>query len=312
MLVLALDTTTREGSLALARDGRVLDSWSGDASLTHARRLPGDILDGLSRHGLTLAEIGLFAVAAGPGSFTGLRIGIATIQGLAFAHGRPVVGVSALDALAYTALGWQQAGCERAPGPFSSPLRDANGGRALSTAALSTKLSDSLAAAPRRIGAWMDAQRREVFACLYDCPAAAPPRQSPAAGDTADRRPASTGEATAAELGELRIAAGPEVGLPAVILSRPEWQGAAGVTWIGDGALAYRELIERAAGQGGVHLVEPLPSLAPAICTIAMRRAELGRATAPHAIRPVYIRRPDAELARDRRLATDGRQDNGA
>jgi len=299
MLVLALDTTTREGSLALARDGRILDSWSGEASLTHARRLPGDILGGLSRHGLTLAEIGLFAVAAGPGSFTGLRIGIATIQGLAFAHGRPVVGVSALDALAYTALGWQQAVGEKGPGPFSpSPL--------------SAKRPHSPAAAPRRIGAWMDAQRQEVFACLYDCPPAAPAGRLPAAGETAERLPAAPGEGTAAGLGDLLIAAGPEVGFPAAILSRPEWQGAANVVWIGDGALAYRELVEQAAGEGGLQLIEPLPPLAPAICAIAMRRAELGLATTPHAIRPVYIRRPDAELARDRRLAADGPQDNGA
>jgi tRNA threonylcarbamoyladenosine biosynthesis protein TsaB len=292
MLVLALDTTTREGSLALARDGRVFDSWAGDASLTHAQRLPGDILDGLSRHGLTLAEIGLFAVAAGPGSFTGLRIGIATIQGLAFAHGRPVVGVSALDALAYTALDWRQAAgaskqVGRVPAAADSPV------------------------APARIGAWMDARRQEVFACLYDWPDAAPARRLPASTGTAGSPVAPGGEAAAAGLGELRIAAGPEVGFPAAILAHPEWRRAANVTWLGDGALAYRELIERATGHGEVQVIEPLPPLAPALCTIAMRRAELGLATAPHAIRPVYIRRPDAELARDRRRAADS-QDGGA
>jgi len=293
MLVLALDTTTREGSLALARDGRVFDSWSGDGALTHARRLPGDILEGLSRHSLTLGDIDVFAVAAGPGSFTGLRIGIATIQGLAFAHGRPVVGVSALDALAYSALRRPQAGGEMGPGPEASDK-----GRGPFS--------------PPRIGAWMDAQRQEVFACLYHCPAAAPDRQLPAPVETAEGGPAAAEEGTAGGLGELRIAAGPEVGFPAAILSHPEWHPAANVLWIGDGALAYRELIERAAGQGEVPLIEPLPPLAPAICAIAARRAELGLATAPHAIRPVYIRRPDAELARDRRRAADVRQDNGA
>ena len=264
MLVLAIDTTTRDGSLALARDGELLDCWSGDASLTHARRLPGDILDGLGRHGLALRDITLFGVAAGPGSFTGLRIGIATIQGLAFAHDRPVVGVSVLDALAYAA----------------SPANEG-----------------------ARIAAWMDAQRQEVFACLYE----ALPRGG---GDSA-----ALDLLTAADLGELRIVAGPQVGFPAEVLAQAEWApavgllgggaenaGAATTIWVGDGAIAYRPVIEEAAGRAA-RVVDPVPPLAPAICAIAARRAALGLATTPHAVRPVYIRRPDAELARDRRQA---------
>jgi tRNA threonylcarbamoyl adenosine modification protein YeaZ len=104
MIVLALDTTTRAGSLALVRDRRLLEVFVGDGSRTHAARLPGDLLDCLTRHGLSLQDVDLFAVAAGPGSFTGLRIGIATIQGLAFASGRNLVGVSALEALALSAM----------------------------------------------------------------------------------------------------------------------------------------------------------------------------------------------------------------
>ncbi len=92
MLVLALDTTTRGGSLALVSDGGVLEVFAGDATRTHATRLPGDILDCLARHQVGLGDIDLYGVAVGPGSFTGLRIGIATIQGLAFASGRPVGG----------------------------------------------------------------------------------------------------------------------------------------------------------------------------------------------------------------------------
>ena len=104
MLILALDTTSRAGSVALARDAGVLDQQRGDPSRTHGERLPGDIGDLLERHGLTVADVDLYAVAAGPGSFTGLRVGIATIQGLALAHARPVVPVSALVALAHGAL----------------------------------------------------------------------------------------------------------------------------------------------------------------------------------------------------------------
>ena len=133
MLILGLDTTTRAGSLTLLGDDQVIETFSGDPERTHATRLPGDILECLSRHGLALVDIDLYSVAVGPGSFTGLRIGIATIQGLAFAHGRQVVGVSALDALAEAA----------GPPPVES---------------------DS---AGVRRAACMDAQRGEVYGRLY-------------------------------------------------------------------------------------------------------------------------------------------------
>src|SRR3984893_5104241 len=99
MLVLALDTTTRRGSAALVLGEMLLDCEMGDARLTHGERLPSDLVRLLDRNNIRLAEIELFAVATGPGSFTGLRIGIATMQGLALVNGRGLVGVSALDAL---------------------------------------------------------------------------------------------------------------------------------------------------------------------------------------------------------------------
>src|SRR5262245_4087755 len=99
MLVLALDTTTRQGSIALVRDGVVVDEFCGDGAVTHGERLPGDLARVVESNGLQIGDIDLFAVAAGPGSFTGLRIGIAAMQGLALANDRPLAGVSALDAV---------------------------------------------------------------------------------------------------------------------------------------------------------------------------------------------------------------------
>ncbi len=100
MLVLALDTTTRGGSCAVVRDGRILREDTSDPERAHAARLPADLMMLLARTDLRLADIDVFAVSTGPGSFTGLRIGIAAMQGLAFAFSRPLIGVSALDALA--------------------------------------------------------------------------------------------------------------------------------------------------------------------------------------------------------------------
>ena len=99
MLVLALDTTTRQGSVALTRDGGVVAVYAGDAAITHGERLPGDLMRLFDAHDLRVADVDLFAVASGPGSLTGLRIGIATMQGFALANSKPLVGISALDAI---------------------------------------------------------------------------------------------------------------------------------------------------------------------------------------------------------------------
>ena len=100
MLILSLDTTTRGGSCAVTDNERVLAVVAGDESRTHAERLPAELARALEVAGVERARIDVLAVAIGPGAFTGLRIGIAAMQGLAMALNRPVAGVSALDALA--------------------------------------------------------------------------------------------------------------------------------------------------------------------------------------------------------------------
>lgn len=82
------------------RNERVLREQAGDPSSGQAERLPSALAALLDRESVALVEIDAFAVATGPGSFTGLRVGIATMQGLAMATGKPLIGVSAFDALA--------------------------------------------------------------------------------------------------------------------------------------------------------------------------------------------------------------------
>lgn len=112
----------------MVRDDRVLALLPGDESRTHGERLPSEIALALDRAGVSREQIDLLAVAAGPGGFTGLRIGLAAIQGLAMTLNKPVAGVSALCALA--------AQVTNADGAFIAP--------------------------------WMDAQRGDVFAALID------------------------------------------------------------------------------------------------------------------------------------------------
>ncbi|HXG54763.1 MAG TPA: tRNA (adenosine(37)-N6)-threonylcarbamoyltransferase complex dimerization subunit type 1 TsaB [Vicinamibacterales bacterium] len=234
MLILALDTTTRAGSLAVVRDGEVVHEMTGDPMRPHGQRLPLDVVAACASAGVALAEIDLFAVATGPGSFTGLRVGIAAIQGLAFATGRSVVPVSTLEAIAVAA---RSGGCS--------------------------------------IAAWMDAQRSQVYAQRFEV-RASPGCQLMGRGTTR------------------ALAASPEDVLAA-------WRSDGelrDVQFHGDGAARYADRIRAVLGPDTFVATEA-PPLAGAIGRIAA--AEPGRAVLPHAIVPVYVRRPDVELARERR-----------
>ena len=101
MRVLAVDTTGPNASIALL-DGDDLAGFAGfTTSRGHAQKLLPELVRLFDRIDSSLDTIDTFAVAVGPGSFTGLRIGIASVEGLAFATGRPVVAVSTLEAIAY-------------------------------------------------------------------------------------------------------------------------------------------------------------------------------------------------------------------
>ncbi|MGI6366498.1 MAG: tRNA (adenosine(37)-N6)-threonylcarbamoyltransferase complex dimerization subunit type 1 TsaB [Bacillota bacterium] len=101
MLTLAIDTTTAVCSVALARGARLLAEIITNIPRTHSQRLM-PLVDMLFQEtGLTPADLELLAVTRGPGSFTGLRIGMATVKGLGLALDLPVVGVSSLQVLAH-------------------------------------------------------------------------------------------------------------------------------------------------------------------------------------------------------------------
>lgn len=100
LLILAIETATRSGSVAVARGEKILATQVGDAAVSHSANLIELIETSLGQAGARLSDIDLFAVAVGPGSFTGLRIGLATVKALAVCTGRQVAGVSTLQAIA--------------------------------------------------------------------------------------------------------------------------------------------------------------------------------------------------------------------
>ena len=101
MIVLAVDTATQSCSVAIVDDGQLLAEMTTSKNRTHSVQLMDIINKACSVSELAVTEIDGFAVTVGPGSFTGLRIGISTIKGLAWSLNKPVVGISSLDALAW-------------------------------------------------------------------------------------------------------------------------------------------------------------------------------------------------------------------
>lgn len=100
MKILALDTATEIGGLALLEEGSLTAQSQIRVQKTHTHGLWKNIFFLLEQADWRIREIDLWAVTVGPGSFTGLRIGLSTVKGLALATGKPVVGISTLEVLA--------------------------------------------------------------------------------------------------------------------------------------------------------------------------------------------------------------------
>ena len=232
MRVLALDTTTRDGSVASWTASTSSSRSAAILSRSHGERLPRDLVAALARVDLTVEQVDLFAVASGPGSFTGLRIGIATMQGLALVSRRRIAPISALEAIAQAAS------------------------RGLASGSL--------------VAAWMDAHRREVFSASTKWP-----MRRLHVRATAGTRPASR-----------RCAQHPCRPLAA----RGTGRGCVRRRRRGSGT--------RPPGHGAGRA---RPALAGVIGRMAVDRARAGATVNPAGVQPLYVRRPDAELARRRR-----------
>jgi len=102
-IILALDTSSKATSIALARGAELLRSVTAGLDEKRSERLWSELKALLSEAGLTVGDIDLFSVCVGPGGFTGVRVGIACIKGLAEAANKPAVGITSLEAAAFSA-----------------------------------------------------------------------------------------------------------------------------------------------------------------------------------------------------------------
>ena len=116
MLILAFESSAKAASAALVKDGKLISQYSQCSGLTHSRTLLPMAEDMLKNAEMKLSDVDLIAVAHGPGSFTGIRIGVSMVKGLAWAAEKSCVGVSTLEALA-----WHGVAC----GAYVCPVMDA-------------------------------------------------------------------------------------------------------------------------------------------------------------------------------------------
>ena len=225
---MAVNSAAESCGIAIMVDGRVQAAIRLNHGQTHSRFLMQAVDSALMLSRLALSDIDVFAATRGPGSFTGLRIGISTVKGLAFGSGKPVVGVSSLEALAY-----------QAPGCAS------------------------------RVCVMLDARRSEVYWCLYEY--------------QHDRLSPITGE---------------QVGSVNDLLEQIEGPCVA----VGNAALLYADQLHEKFGSA--------IQLAPAVCheiqpdtvaQLAWARFQQGEVEDPDSFVPVYLRKSDAQINREKR-----------
>lgn len=104
MLILGLESSAKAASVALCRDGELIAQYSQCSGLTHSRTLLPMVEDLLRNTETRLDDVDAVAVACGPGSFTGIRIGVAAVKGLCWAAEKPAIGVSTLAAMAWNGV----------------------------------------------------------------------------------------------------------------------------------------------------------------------------------------------------------------
>jgi tRNA threonylcarbamoyladenosine biosynthesis protein TsaB len=229
--ILAVETSTLTGGTALLEGDTVVAECRLSLAVTHSERLLPAVDHVLQASGLRLADVDALAVSVGPGSFTGLRIGLSTMKGLAFATGKPLCGIPTLDALAW--------GLPFAESPVCPIL---------------------------------DAKKGEVYCALYRT-----------AGGRLER------------LWDYRVVA-PEALAAALAQEQP-----GPVVFLGDGATPFAPVLRRLLGDAA-RFAPPAQRLPSAVTVADLARAALerGESMDPAALAPLYLRRSEAELGRER------------
>ena len=231
MFILGMETSTKTGSVAVVSENGVVAQYSLNIEVTHSERLMSTVDRVLKDIGIAIADMDGFAVAIGPGSFTGLRIGLAAIKGLAFATGKPVAAVPTLKALAW-----------------------------------------NLPQAVHPVCPLLDARKNEVYAALYQYD------------------------------GPKLVLLMPETIIPLADIAN---RITGTVLFTGETSRIYQTVLEQAFGSRAFFAPRTacLPSAA-AVAEIGLAMIQNGEQIDPDNLTPLYIRRPEAEVAWEKRQAS--------
>jgi tRNA threonylcarbamoyladenosine biosynthesis protein TsaB len=280
MITLAIDTAGREGSVALAEAGHGRFAVLGLAPLaggTYSAQLIPTIAGLLEAAGVAKGAVDLLAVNSGPGSFTGLRVGLSTVKGLAESLHKPIVAISGLEALAIAA--WLAALSNR-PASHAHPAeRSAN----------------------RRVIAAMDAQRKEVYVGEYDLsPATATTAIAggPVRGEPGSNRQNNTDDddiPRAVCLGERLISLADFIAETASATTTAQ-TGERGESFPGRAICTADASIEHALRADGADVEMAERPRADLFARIGVARFRQGATISPEALDANYIRRSDAEI----------------
>jgi tRNA threonylcarbamoyladenosine biosynthesis protein TsaB len=224
MFILGIETSTKTGSVAVVSEDCVIGQYSLNIEITHSERLMSTVDRVLKDTGLAISDMDGYAVAMGPGSFTGLRIGLAAIKGLALVTGKPVAAVPTLMALAW-----------------------------------------NLPYAGYPVCPMLDARKNEIYAALYSFE------------------------------GEVPATIMAEAALSLQMLS----ERISGKTiFTGEASRFFRADIEKKFGD--LALFAPCSAVLPSAAAVAELGLDIirnGKQTDPDSLTPMYIRRPEAEVA---------------
>ena len=229
MNIVAIDTSGPTASCAVMRDGEIIHSIFLNQGLTHSETIMPALDEAMTSAQIDCSQVDAFAAVAGPGSFTGVRIGVCAVKGLAHAHNTPCASVDALEALAMNVIGFDGIAC---------PI--------------------------------LDARRGQVYCAAFDVRGELPVRVLP---DQA-------------------------IELSAYLAQLPEDRR---LIFVGDGLRVHADAISNALGDRAVIAAANLRNLrADAACVLAM--AHQDQWMEARRLVPIYLRAPQAERERDRRL----------
>lgn len=228
MNIIAIDTSGPLASCAVMKDGSIVHLTAMNQGLTHSETIMPALEEGMRAAGISCAEADVFAVVAGPGSFTGVRIGVCAAKGLAHAWGKPCARVDALEALAMNYQGFDGIAC---------PI--------------------------------LDARRGQVYCAAFDMKNGMPERML---------------EDDAVAL---------EVFLDRLPRDRR-------LVFLGDGLRVHARRIREALPEAVIAPANLRELHADAACLLAAERQ--GEWMPAHLLTPIYLRVPQAERERDRRL----------